>query len=69
MSRDAQIIKTVRGAFLQKGLRVPDLLPHLRRVDAAWTRPRLDAAVAELDGPRVANFAREGLDERAPSVV
>lgn len=68
LSRDAQVIKTVRGAIAQKGLRVSDLLPHLRRVDASWNRPRLDAALAELDAPRVANYALEEQPERASNV-
>jgi hypothetical protein len=53
LSRDALTIQAVRSALAQKGLRVADLLPHLRKVDPTWTRDRLNAAEAELAGPRL----------------
>ena len=51
LGKDALLIRTLRGFLAQRGMRVKDILPHLRQQDASWNRERLEAAELELLTP------------------
>lgn len=51
LGEDAKLVKAIRLALRQRGVRSPDPLPYLRSHDSSWTRERLLAAELELSRP------------------
>jgi len=68
LSADALLARSVLAALDRAGYR-GDPLPLVRREKPEWTRPRWDAAVAELRGPRRPRTTPDGLKPLADGIL